>query len=194
MSAPTLLASVLAMSNLASNILRVFALALNLPENWFMNKIDCHGSALRALNYPEMETPPKPGELWASAHTDYGSITILKQDDAPGGLQVMDRDGNWVTVGYTGDSFVINLGDLMQRWTNERWVSTLHRVVNPPVDPGCPTRRQSMAFFHNINPDHLVEVIETCTSAELPAKFEPITAGEHLMQKHNAAMGHDTSA
>ena len=178
------------MSNLSSNILEIFALALNKPQNWFTDKIDYHGSALRALNYPHQDSPPKPGELRASAHTDYGSMTILKQDDSPGGLQVMHRSGEWVNVGYTGDSFVVNLGDLMQKWTNERWVSTLHRVVNPPVQDVSSTRRQSMAFFHNINPDHLVTVIDTCTSLECPPKFEPITAGDHLMQKHNAAMGH----
>ena len=87
-------------------------------------------------------------------------------------------------------AYVINIGDLMARWTNDKWVSTLHRVVTPPLDAGRPCRRQSMAFFHNINPDYVVSCIPACTSASTPPKYPPIVAFDHLMEKHLASLGH----
>lgn len=102
-------------------------------------------------------------------------------------LQVRDRHQQWHDVPYMEDAFVVNLGDLMPRWTNDRWVSTLHRVVNPPFDNG--NRRQSVAFFHNIDHDHLVECIPTCTSADNPPKYPPILFWDHLMEKHLASTG-----
>ena len=180
------------MEGLSSSLLEVFALALDLPQGWFHDKTDQHRCALRALHYPHPKGPVPPGQLRASAHTDYGSLTILLQDDAPGGLQVKasdERSGGWTPVPRVDGAFVINLGDLMSRWTNNRWVSTLHRVVMPPPDAEGSTRRQSMAFFHNINPDHVVECIETCTDEANPPKYEPIKAFDFLMKKHAAATG-----
>jgi isopenicillin N synthase-like dioxygenase len=163
---------------LASDILRIFALSLDLPEGWFEDKIDHHRSALRALNYPEWDKPIEEGQFRAGAHTDYGSITILMQDST-GGLQVQNRQQEWQDVPYIDGSFIINLGDLMSRWTNDKWVSTLHRVKHSVP------RRQSVAFFHNINHDHLVECFDSCVSADNPAKYPPILAWDHLMQKHH---------
>ena len=160
-----------AMEQLSGNMLRLFALALRLPENWFDAKIDRHRSALRALNYPELTQDPLPGQIRAGAHTDYGSLTILLQDTV-GGLQVRTRAGDWQDVPSIPDSYVINLGDLMSRWTNDRWVSTLHRVVNPPSR----ARRQSIAFFHNINHDQVVSCIPTCTDKDHPPKYKDILA------------------
>jgi isopenicillin N synthase-like dioxygenase len=171
------------LEKLSAALLRVMALALKLPEQYFEDKIDHHMSVLRALNYPHMETPPMPGQMRAGAHTDYGSLTILLADDAPGGLELY-LDGAWHPVKAPAGSFIVNLGDLMQRWTNDQWKSTLHRVVPPPPDASGSTRRQSMAFFHNINPDTKVECIPSCLLSDGSAKYPPITAGEWLMQKH----------
>ena len=146
-------------------------------------------------NYPHQDHAPEPGQVRASAHTDYGAFTLLVADNAPGGLQVLNRDGSWQSVSLPPHSFVVNLGDLMQRWTNDCWKSTMHRVVNPPlpeVDPrtAAPSnRRQSIAFFFNMNKDALIECIETCKADGEKPKYEPILAGEHLLQKHAAAMG-----
>lgn len=106
-----------AMEDLASRLLRLFAIALELPPSWFENKFDRHQSALRLLNYPNLNDrlEPAPGQLRAGAHTDYGALTILKSGGP--GLQVLTRD-EWVDVPYLEDAFVINVGDLMQRWTN----------------------------------------------------------------------------
>ncbi|KAL3917438.1 MAG: hypothetical protein SGPRY_006403, partial [Prymnesium sp.] len=172
------------LSSLAATLYRVVALALGLPEDWFEDKITSHRDVIRAINYPEQSTPPLPGQVRASVHTDYGSLTILRLGgEHPGGLQVLGVAGEWVDVEPAGaDGFVINLGDLMARWTNDRWLSTPHRVVNPPETSASTARRQSIAYFCNINMDTVVECIPTCKGDH--AKYSPITAGEHLMRKH----------
>jgi isopenicillin N synthase-like dioxygenase len=180
-----------AMEVLASRVLGAFAIALELPEDFFEPKMDRHLSALRAINYPSLagvEVPP--GAVRASAHTDYGTITILKSGGP--GLQVSkDRDEPfWYDVPHLEDAFVINLGDLMRRWTNDKWCSTLHRVINPPKDEAETWgRRQSLAFFHNLNADARVEVIPTCITPDSPQLYEAINAKEFLMLKHLASMG-----
>jgi isopenicillin N synthase-like dioxygenase len=176
-----------ALVELSATLMRVFALALELPEDFFADKINRHRSFLRIINYPDQPEAPQPGQLRAGAHTDYGTLTILKTEDAPGGLQVRNREGEWMDVPALPDSFVVNLGDLMQYWTNDKWASTLHRVVNPPRDRALGSRRQSIAFFHNPNPDALVAPLATCIAPGETAKYPPITAGEHLAQKTGKA-------
>ena len=122
----------LRMGALAADLMRLSALALDLPETYFDDKIDRHISRLNVRLYPEQKSAPLPGQLRAAAHTDYGTVTILKPGDTVGGLQVADRQGNWHDVLAVPGSFVVNQGDLMARWTNDRWLSTLHRVANPP--------------------------------------------------------------
>lgn len=173
---------------LANQLLSAIALGLGLEEGHFAQYVDHHASALRVLNYPALPEGYefKPGQLRASAHTDYGTITILRSGGP--GLQVTkDRHPPvWSDVPSiapptgdpTGGVFIINLGDLMRRWTNDSYCSTLHRVLP------CPDRRQSMAFFHNLNRDALVTNLRT----EEEPKYPPILAGEFLMQKHLAAL------
>lgn len=178
-------------NGLAQNLLRAFALALDLPEDWFVSKTDKHISALRANNYPDQSGIDVPeGAIRCSAHTDYGTVTILKSGGP--GLQVSKDKGNpvWHNVPFVKDAFVINLGDLMRRWTNDKWSSTLHRVVNPPANKvDAWGRRMAMAFFHNLNKDAVVEAIPSCVSADSPALYDPIVAGEFLMLKHLASNG-----
>lgn len=176
-----------AMETLAGNLLRAFALALDLDENFFADKIDHDNSFLRLINYPDQPTPPEKGQLRAGAHSDYGTLTILRAENAPGGLQVLNRAGEWIAVNIVPDSFVINMGDLMMRWTNDRWVSTIHRVANPQRDEALGSRRQSMVFFHNPNNDALIAPLPGSVDADHPAKYEPITAGEHLALKTRKA-------
>lgn len=190
---PAMTAYYRALETLASTMMRVFACALELPPTWFDDKIDNHMSSLRILNYPHQEHAPGTEQIRASAHTDYGSLTILAVDDAPGGLQVRGLDGEWQDVVAPAGSFIVNLGDLMNCWTNEQWRSTMHRVVNPPpvaVTGRTDNRRQSIAFFHCINADTVVECIESCQSADNPPKYAPVLAGEYLLAKHAAAQGH----
>jgi isopenicillin N synthase-like dioxygenase len=172
-----------ALGGLAANIMRVFALALELPENYFDKLIDDPISALRMLNYPHSNVAPRPGQLRAGAHSDYGSLTILRADAAPGGLEIRSPGGEWVAVPALPGAFIVNIGDLMALWTNDRWVSTLHRVVNPPADSSGSTRRQSFAFFHQPNWSAEISCIPTCLSAGDRAKYSPVRSGEYLMNK-----------
>jgi isopenicillin N synthase-like dioxygenase len=167
---------------LVQRIMRLFAAALRLPDEFFDSRIDRHTSALRVLNYPALTERPQPGQLRAGAHSDYGTVTVLRADSAPGGLEVQMGE-QWVAVPIVEDSFVVNLGDAMARWTNDRWRSTLHRVVVPPDDVAATARRQSMAFFHNANWDAVIECLPSCLAAGESPRYPPTTAGEHLMSK-----------
>ena len=198
------------MESLAVTLLGLFARALKLPDDWFHQFIDHHACALRALNYPPLSNREMTDDLplRASAHTDYGSLTILRSGGP--GLQVKNRSSQvWIDVPYLPTShFVINLGDLMNRWTNNRWLSTPHRVVFLPSSSSEQQqqqhgplhflrrflfrqrpngRRQSLAFFHNLNYDANVTAIETCLDPGEQPIWPPILAHDHLMEKHRAA-------
>jgi len=172
-----------AMSELAARIMRIFAVALDLSEDFFEDKFDQHPSAMRALNYPRQLVPPKPGQLRAGAHTDYGSVTILLAEPDPGGLEICTPGGEWSAVPSVPGAFIVNIGDLLARWTNDRWVSTLHRVVCPPPDERARQQRQSIAFFHQPNWDAEIRCISTCLAPGGKAKYAPVTSGAHLREK-----------
>jgi isopenicillin N synthase-like dioxygenase len=173
----------LKMGALAADLLRLSALALDLPETYFDNKIDRHISRLNVRLYPEQKVAPLPGQLRAAAHTDYGTVTILKPGDTVGGLQVADAAGNWHDVPMIPGSFVINQGDLMARWTNDRWLSTLHRVANPPEEAGGGSRRLSIVFFHHPNYDANVSCLPSCVDAGVAPTYEPITVSDYYSVK-----------
>ena len=124
----------------------------------------------------------QPGQIRAGAHSDYGSLTILATEDKPGGLQVCNAAGEWVDVPIVDDCLIVNIGDLLARWTNDTWVSTLHRVVNPPAGAGAESRRQSLVFFHNPNYDAVIESLVP----DAPPKYPRTTSGEHLRQLFTA--------
>ncbi|CAN5765706.1 2-oxoglutarate and iron-dependent oxygenase domain-containing protein [soil metagenome] len=171
------------MNRLANDLMAIFALALDLPEDFFFDKLDRNISALRLICYPEQKETPVAGQLRSGAHTDYGTLTILTSNKAAGGLQARHRDGYWVDVMPEPGSFVINIGDAMQVWTNDRWVSTLHRVVNPPAALASSARRQSLVFFHQPNYDATIETLPSCYGAGNPKHYEAITFGEHWTRK-----------
>ncbi len=182
-----------AMLDLSARLMGCFARALGLDHHHFDALIDESPSALRAIDYPHQDRPPLPGQLRAGAHTDYGTLTVLLQDDAPGGLEVLDpRTDSWTPVPALPGSFVVNLGDMMSQWTNDRWRSTLHRVVNPSPDHLGSTRRQSMAFFHNANYHAVVECLPTCLGPGEQPRHPPVEAGPHLMGKFHRTVGRDT--
>ena len=119
---------------LAASLLSSMANVLELPFDFFEDKIDDHMAALRALNYPVLELGDRHNNeersLRCSPHSDYGALTLLRQDGV-GGLQVEGKNGEWLDVISDHYDFIVNLGDLMARWTNDRFKSTRHRVVNP---------------------------------------------------------------
>lgn len=178
---PALEAYYTAMAGFVARLMTLFAEALHLPSDFFDSRIDRHTSALRLLDYPALTTRARPGQLRAGAHTDYGTVTALLTTGS--GLEVL-VDGRWSAVPMVAESFVVNLGDAMARWTNDRWRSTLHRVVIPP--DAATSRRQSIAFFHNANWDAVIECIPNCLAAGESPRYSPVTAGDHLMSKFRA--------
>lgn len=171
------------MEVLARDLMRMFALALELPERFFDDKIDRHISMFRVLNYPDQGEAPLPNQYRSGAHSDYGSLTILRIEDRPGGLQVCNKAGEWVGVPCVPDSFVVNIADLMMQWTNDRWISTMHRVANPPRDKALDSRRMSLVFFHQPNYDTVVECLPSCLAPGESPNYAPITSGDHLLSK-----------
>ena len=163
------------MERLDLELMRLAALALGIDEHFFDDKVDRHISAMRLNFYPEQTRAPQPDQLRAGAHTDYGLLTILNGENVPGGLQIRARDGGWIGVETAPENFVINIGDLMMRWTNDRWVSNPHRVVNPPAEVAARTRRLSIAFFLHPNYDATIE----CIAPPGQAKYPPVNSGEY---------------
>jgi isopenicillin N synthase-like dioxygenase len=167
---------------LANRVMALFAMALDLPSDYFEASFDRPMSAMRVINYPALAKAPLEGQLRAGAHTDYGTLTLLLQQEARTGLQVLCR-GEWHDVPAVPGTIVVNIGDLMSRWTNDRWVSTLHRVVIPPTATALPSRRQSLVYFHTPNWDAEIGCIPTCVKQGEKPRYEPVFAGPHLAAK-----------
>jgi isopenicillin N synthase-like dioxygenase len=171
-----------ACERLGHTLLQIAAVALALPEDHFMPFVARSTNALRALNYPALDYRPESGQFRIGPHTDYGAFTILLADDVAG-LEILDGRGEWRAVDIVDGAFVVNLGDLLSEWTNDRWRSTAHRVVVPDrAEPGAP-RRISVAYFQQPDPEAVIEVLPTCVSSDRPARYAKITAGQHLLSK-----------
>ena len=168
---------------LERQLMRISAVALDLEEGYFEPFYDRMTTKLRLVNYPDQPDEPLPEQLRNAAHTDFGGFTILRQDDAPGGLQVKAPDDQWIDVKPVRGALVINAGDLIQRWTNDRWHSNLHRVVNPPRGLTGSTRRISIVVFTGPNPDTLVSCLPTCRGADGKGKYPPINATDHVRER-----------
>jgi isopenicillin N synthase-like dioxygenase len=167
----------------ARTLTTVFADALGLPAGFFDRFTGHSIDVLRMNNYA---LPPGQidldGDLTGMGeHTDYGIVTVLWADRVAG-LQVLGGDHAWHDVMPDPGALLVNLGDLTARWTNERWLSTLHRV-RPPVVDGRIERRRSAAFFHDGDLDALIETIPTCLAPGEAPTYPPITVGEHLTAK-----------
>ena len=170
----------LAMDQLTLSLMRIFALALDLSESHFDRSVDKHFSNLCAYHYPPAAVPPLPGQLRGGSHTDFGSMTLVYGVPSVKGLQVWNGEA-WVDAPSVPDAFVVNIGDLMAQWTNDKWVSTLHRVANPN-DSGWDKSRYSIVFFHQPNYDALIESLDKTSSP----KYPPVTSGDHLRRKLSA--------
>jgi isopenicillin N synthase-like dioxygenase len=173
-----------AMEALGRDMLHAFALALGLDERYFDDWLHAPMTTLGPLYYPAQHGLITPSRLGAGAHTDYGCLTLLAQDDA-GGLQVCDRHGDWIAAPPIPGSFVVNIGDMMERWTNGVFTSTRHRVINVSG-----RARQAVPFFFDPDFTAPVACIETCRPAGEPAKYPPTTAGAHLLEKIDASFAY----
>jgi isopenicillin N synthase-like dioxygenase len=152
--------------------------ALDLPQDHFADFCVDPVSNLRLLHYPPQPANPLPGEKGCGAHTDWGAITFLLQDDV-GGLQVWDARHGWIDAPPVLGAFVLNLGDLISRWTNDRFRSTLHRVINRSG-----TVRYSVPFFFTGRPDHHVACLPNCLRPGERARYAPTTALGHLQEMY----------
>lgn len=170
-----------AIRDLGERMLDIIALALDVDRSYFDNKFDHQSSVARLVRYPAQKDVPAGGQLRAGEHTDYGTLTFLRGDRVPGGTEVMTRSGDWISVETPPGGFVCNIGDALARWTNDRWVSTLHRVGNPPPS-AANVDRISLVYFHSPNHDALIECIPGCQGSEGP-KYEPITFADHYLGK-----------
>ena len=164
-----------AMRTLARNLVSGFAISLGLEPDYF-ERIQTNPITIqRLLHYPP-QNPDDDQAIGIGAHTDKGILTILSQDNI-GGLQVQNKDGEWITAPPVEDAFVINIGDLVAKMTNGKYSSTVHRVVN---ESGA--ERYSVAFFIDLDFDAPVETLPTCVDAEHPADPNPFTCGEYKTQ------------
>jgi isopenicillin N synthase-like dioxygenase len=171
-----------------NQILRLFALALDLPADHFVPLFAKPLARGSLLYYPPQ--PPAMGadQFGVSAHTDYGALTFVCQGEV-GGLQVRNRAGEWVEAPPIAGSFVVNIGDLMARWTNDVFVSTPHRVVNKSG-----RERYSMAYFFDPHIDTVIEAIPSCVPAGAAARYPRTTCGEHILGRFKDAFTYRQSA
>ena len=176
------------MNSLSNKLMHLFALALNLPKDFFLPYIGHPISALRANHYPAISSPHLKGQLRAGEHSDYGTLTILMQDSSEEGLEICNRDGIWIPVAIEVPKLIINIGDLMQRWTNNRWVSSLHRVVVPNDDLSQKKRRLSVAYFHQPDWNTEIHCIPSCINDEEQPLYSAVRSGEYLMRKFNSTI------
>lgn len=161
-------------------LLSAIALFLNLPENYFDDKIHNGNSILRAIHYPPITSDPQSA-LRAEQHEDINLITLLVGASAEG-LEVLTLQGNWIPVTALPGYIVVNVGDMLQRLTNNLLRSTTHRVVNPPKDLWG-TSRFSIPFFLHPRSDMKLDCLRSCISLDHPKLYDDISAGEYLDER-----------
>ena len=178
-----------AAGRVARTMIRIFGVALGGREDYFEQFTDHSIDVLRMNNYrlPKPDVALEKDQLGMGAHTDYGIVTVLWADQVPG-LEIHGVDGNWHPVTPADGALLVNLGDATARWTNEEWISTLHRVAAPRVN-GILVPRRSAAYFHDGNVDAVIECLPSCVSEHNPARYEPVTVGEHLAAKLAGSRG-----
>ena len=164
---------------LSARMMGGIALSLDLPEDYFDGYNRDPMATVRLLHYPPQPAQARPNQKGAGAHTDFGGLTLLRQDDV-GGLQVWDQasDG-WIHADPVPQTYVVNLGDMIARWTNDRYRSTVHRVVNMSG-----RERYSVPFFYTGNYAHTVECIPTCLAPGEAPKYPPITVEAHMREMY----------
>ncbi|KAH7913970.1 Clavaminate synthase-like protein [Hygrophoropsis aurantiaca] len=170
---------------LGRSLFSLFALALNLPENFFDDKITKPAAIMRLLYYPPQPPRSDEGVIGIGAHTDYECFTILWQQQDIQALQVMNANGKWIDAVSIPGTLVLNLGDQFARWTNDVFKSTVHRAINQSG-----TERYSIPLFFGTDYDVKLEPIPGCTSPENPFKYEVVTAGEYVKSRLEATYAH----
>lgn len=164
---------------LGDRLFQAFALALDLPEDFFAAKITKPLAQMRLLRYPPQTGPVNARQLGTGAHSDYECFTILAQDQV-GGLQVLNSAGEWIAAPPIPGTFVVNVGDQMARWTNDLFSSTVHRAINPSG-----AERYSIPYFFGPNYDTVIATLPSCVGPDRPAKYQPVTTGDYILGRFN---------
>lgn len=172
------------MCDLGHLLCRAMAIALGLPQGFFDDKVDRPLAQLRLLHYPPTPTTGTRPTLGAGAHTDYGCLALLHQDDT-GGLEVRNAAGRWIPAPPLPGTFVCNIGDMMARWTNGRFAATAHRVVNRSSRD-----RYSAVLFFDPNFDVEVACLPGCRAPDEPERYPPTTAGRYLLERFAATFAY----
>ncbi|KAK6331294.1 hypothetical protein TWF730_004381 [Orbilia blumenaviensis] len=168
------------MVKLGKKLFQLFALSLDLEEEYFDTMVSGKGGIMRLLHYPpQTDENLDMTQLGIGAHSDYECFTILAQDDVSA-LQVLNKTGEWVAATPMKGTFVVNVGDSMARWTNDMYLSTIHRAINRTG-----VRRYSVPFFFGVDYETTIEVLESCVSEGRPPKYKPINAGDYIKQRLN---------
>jgi len=168
---------------LSHRLLGVIALSLEMPEDFFEPVLKTPIATQRMLHYPPQPAGAEHNQIGAGAHTDWGLVTILAQDDI-GGLEICNAEGQWVSAPPIADSFVVNIGDLLQRWSNDLYHSNAHRVLNAGSAP-----RYSLPFFQDGDQAAVVASLPSCCSDDRPARYAPCTIGDYLEMKVKQTFG-----
>ena len=176
-----------AVFELGQSILEGFAIALEIPRDFFRKRYRRPLVRTRLLHYPPKEAAIAADQSGAAEHTDYGTITILWQDDV-GGLQVKNRAGHWIDAPPIEGTFVINIGDMLERWSNDLFVSTPHRVIN-----ASGRERYSIPVFYDPDYDTLVECLPNCASPDNPPRYPPIVAGDYITSRYDGTYSYRRS-
>jgi isopenicillin N synthase-like dioxygenase len=178
----------LLLKDLHINVMRAIALGMGLDEKFFDPFTDGGDNTLRLLHYPPVLKSVfenNPDQVRAGEHSDYGSITLLFQDNT-GGLEVKSPRSTWVHATPIPDTIIVNAGDLLSRWSNDEIKSTKHRVIQPPAREGDESdmypARYSMVYFCNPNFDSYIEALPS-TWEKVGKKYEGITSGDYLVQR-----------
>jgi isopenicillin N synthase-like dioxygenase len=172
----------LAGADLARQVMHAIALSLGLAEDYFDAAHAPHCGQTHLLHYPPLRAPAGPGQFRSGAHTDYGTLTLLFHHADAGGLEIQRPDETWVPAPSLPGAVIVNAADLLARWTNDQFRSVRHRVVLP--EGALATRsRYSAVRFCEPRYDAVITCLPTCQGPGRPARYPPITAGEHIQAK-----------
>jgi isopenicillin N synthase-like dioxygenase len=172
------------MNRLGAHLIGLLALSLELPEDYFSAAMAEPLYNCRLLHYPPQSAAEAARNPGAGAHVDWGMLTILLQDDI-GGLEVLSPDGDWIPATPVAESFVINLGEMIPRLTNDRYRSTMHRVTSNTSGRD----RYSVPTFIDPEYAYVVTCVPTCLPADGKPRYEPCTVGEHIAEMNRKTYG-----
>jgi isopenicillin N synthase-like dioxygenase len=167
-------------------VMAALALAFGLPDSYFDSLHEPESGSVQLIHYPPLVDALQPGQLRAGAHTDFGTISLLFHHNDAGGLEIQRLDGSWLAAPGVADAMIVNAGDLLSRWTNDQLRSVRHRVVPPEGDAAARSRYTAVRFYQP-RYDALIECLPPCQGPDRPARYPPITAGEHIEGKRQEA-------